>query len=341
MNESACLRDLSLYELDRFDWLMEHNGSLQGFTTRHGSLLQEQVADAVELRAHQIIPASIDALVLSNENRKSLGHALNEYKPASLLVTDHDVATARSYVCGLFAITLSDIVVLRVPSHVMPGSALGAVYSNGSDKHLVVVPEHSFDPVGVLVRQFAIAAHYTLMRGKPGIAAMMSDDLTQAMVGQYAVLSFAAQHPEKCSVLRHLQLLVSGEFAKGLSKTPEMPMGFIASDLGEQLMRAYGTGMFRAVVQELYESATNGRAIWFGSTNFTGSALALYLLGDDHGMTQFMQEDSGGRKLGEKLKAAFGGEAGPDWLHCVQEGFNSKLAAILSVAVPEPYSASV
>lgn len=335
MNESACLRDLTLYELDRYDWLVANNGSLQGFHTQHGSLLQEQVADAVELRAHQVIPGSIDALVLTNENRHVLGQLLNDYKPVSTPVTEHDVTTARSFVSEHFTIPLQEVEVLRVPMSVMPAAALGTVYCNGTSKHIVVVPECSFDPMGVLVRQFAIAAHYSLMREKPGIASMMSDDLTQAMVGQYAVLRFAAQHPEKCSVMRHLQLLVSGEFAKGLSKTPEMPMGFIASDLGEQLMRAYGTGMFRAVVQELYESATNGRAIWFGSTNFTGSALALYLLGDADGMTKFMRQDTGNRKLGDKLKAAFVGEDGADWFNNVQEGFNSKLASILGVTITD------
>lgn len=328
MNESACFSDLSLYELDRFHWLLDNNGSLNGFTTRHGSLLQDQVADAEELKAHQIIPGSINALVLSHENRQALGQVLNEYKPTLALVTDHDVALARSFVAELFSTSLPEVQVLRVPTHVMESTALGAVYSNGSRKHVIVVPEQSFDPLGVLVRQFAIAAHYTLMREKPGLAAMISDDLTQAMVGQYAVLRFAAQHPDKCSVTRHLQLMVSWEFAKGLIKTPEMPMGFIASDLGEQLMRAYGTGMFRAIVQELYEGASNGRAIWFGSTNFTGSALALFLLGDDYGMTTFMRNDTGNRKLGDKLRTAFGGEDCPDWFEGVQEVFNSRLATI-------------
>ena len=332
MNESACISDLLHYELDRHQWLLDNNGSLNGFTTLHGNLLQEQVADAHEFKAHQIIPGSINALVLSDENRLALGQALNAYTPEFTIVSDVDVDVARAFVCGLFATDLPDVQVLRVPSDVMQSTALGTVYSNGTRRHLIVVPELSFDPIGVLVRQFAIAAQYTLMRGKPGLASMMSDDLTQAIVGQYAVLRFAAQHPEKSSVMRHLQLMVSWEFAKGLIKTPEMPMGFIASNLGEQLMLAYGTGMFRAIVQDLYESANNGRAIWFGSTNFTGAALALYVGNDDHGMSTLMSNDRGDRKLGEKLKAAFGGSDAPDWFDRVQEVFNSNLASITEAA---------
>ena len=161
---------------------------------------------------------------------------------------------AASFVGGLFQVVLDEVRVLRAPAHVMKPSVLGAVYSNGASRHLIVIPEQSFDPMGVLVRQFAIAAHYTLRRGKSGIAAMMSDDLTEAMVGQFALLRFATQHPDKCQLMRHLQMLVAGEIAKGLSRTPEMPLGFLASDLGEQLMKAHGTGMFKAIVTDLYLS---------------------------------------------------------------------------------------
>jgi hypothetical protein len=195
--------------------------------------------------------------------------------------------------------------------------------------HIVVVPEHSFDPIGVLVRQLAIAAHYTLMRRKAGLAAMMSDDLTQAMVGQYAVLRFAEDHPKQCTVMRHMQFLVSWEFAKGLSKTPEMPLGFIASDLGEALMKAYGTGMFRAILQDLYESASHGRAIWFGSSNFTGTALALGFLGDDQGMQRFMAIDAGDRTLADKLSEAFPG-AEEDHFQWIQVRFNETLSGVIA-----------
>lgn len=335
MNESACISDLLHYELDRHQWLLDNNGSLNGFTTQHGSLLQEQVADAQELKAHQIIPGSINALVLNNENRLALGQVLNTYTPEFVTVSACDVDVARAFVGRLFATPLPDVQVIRVPANVMQPSALGTVYSNGMCRHLIVVPEQSFDPIGVLVRQFAIAAHYTLMRGKPGLASMMSDDLTQAIVGQYAVLRFAMQNPDKCSVMRHLQLMVSWEFAKGLIKTPEMPMGFIASELGEQLMLAYGTGMFRAIVQDLYESAINGRAIWFGSINFTGAALALFVGNDDQGMSSLMSNDRGDRKLGEKLKAAFGGSDAPDWFDRVQEVFNRNLASLTDAAITE------
>ncbi|HEJ4407927.1 TPA: hypothetical protein SL557_000206 [Pseudomonas aeruginosa] len=329
MNESACVSDLSLYELDRHHWLVEHDGSLIGFTTERGKLLAEQVGGCESLRAHQRIPGHINALSVSNENRLALGQCINTYKPIADFVTDSAVERARSYVQGLFCVSLGEVRVIRAAQHVMQASALGAVYSNGTRAHVVVVPEHSFDPVGVLVRQFAIAAHYTLMRGKVGLAAMMSDDLTQAMVGQYAVLRFATDHPEQCTVMRHMQFLVSWEFAKGLSKTPEMPMGFIASDLGEALMKAYGTGMFRAILQDLYESASHGRAIWFGSSNFTGTALALGFLGDDQGMQRFMAIDAGDRTLADKLSEAFPG-AEEDHFQWIQVRFNETLSSVIA-----------
>ena len=327
MNESACISDLSLYELDRYQWLVEHNGSMDGFTTRHGSLLQTELAGVEEIRAHQVIPDPVRALVLSNENRLALGQLLNASDDTATLVTDRDVKVAASFVGGLFQVVLDEVRVLRAPAHVMKPSVLGAVYSNGASRHLIVIPEQSFDPMGVLVRQFAIAAHYTLRRGKSGIAAMMSDDLTEAMVGQFALLRFATQHPDKCQLMRHLQMLVAGEIAKGLSRTPEMPLGFLASDLGEQLMKAHGTGRFKAIVTDLYESASNGLAIWFGSTNFNGTALAL-ALDDEVGMTKFMALDAGDRTLGDKLEEGFGigrEDAALGWL---QDAFNKRLAKL-------------
>lgn len=334
MNESACFSDLSLYELDRYQWLVQHNGVIQGFTTERGKVLAQHAGSMESLRAHQIIPGYINALLLNNENRHALGQSLNGYKQSSVGVTDTEVDYARSYVSRLFGTKLSDVQVIRVPEHVMPASSLGVVYSNGTANHLMVVPEHSFDPYGMLVRQFAIAAHYTAMRGKPGLASMMSDDLTQAMVGQYTLLRFASDEPDKCSIMRHLQMLVGWEFAKGLSRTPEMPLGFIASDLGEQLMHAYGTGMFKALLTEQYESASNGKAMWFGSCNFTGTAIALALLGDDAGMAMFIAIDSGDRKLGDKLLEAFP-YCDEDCLKAMQEAFNARLAEVISRATSE------
>ncbi len=331
MNESACVSDLCLYERDRHHWLLAHNGALNGFTSDNGKLLIEQLADTETFKAHQRIPGHVDALAITTENRLSLGVCINAHKPGPVTVTEDAVYTARAFVEVIFDVSLREVSVVIAPPNVMSPDALGAVYSCGMTEHVVVVPSQSFEPLGVLVRQFAIAAHYTLMRRKTGLAAMMSDDLTQAMVGQYAVLSFAAKHPDKCKVMRHLQFLVSWEFAKGLSKTPEMPMGFIASDLGEALMKSYGTGMFRAILQNLYESASHGRAIWFGSNNFTGTALALAFLGDDKGMRRFMEVDSGDRTLSDKLGEAFPA-SGSDSYQWVQVRFNETLTSIMKAA---------
>ncbi|NVL49808.1 hypothetical protein F2S72_08655 [Pseudomonas syringae pv. actinidiae] len=334
MNEAACITDLSLYERDRYNWLIDNHGSTHGFTTSAGSLLQAELAGVEEIKAHQNIPDQIKTLVLSTENRLKLGQVLNSYKATTESTEVEHVEMALSFVGRLFNVVLDQVTVLRVPNHVMQSSSLGAVYSNGTCKHVVVVPGQSFDPMGVLVRQIAIAAHYKLRRQKPGIAAMMSDDLTQAMVGQFAVLSYAAQHPDRCKVMRHLQMLVAGEFAKGLSRTPEMPMGFLASDLGEQLMRAHGTGMFKAIVQELYESASNGFAIWFGSTNFNGTALAL-ALDDGPGMGRFMSLDTGDRTLGEKLLEAFDLKGEGESFGWVQDAFNRRIGVIMQAAHAE------
>lgn len=145
MNESACISDLSLYELDRYQWLVEHNGSMDGFTTRHGSLLQTELAGVEEIRAHQVIPDPVRALVLSNENRLALGQLLNASDDTATLVTDRDVKVAASFVGGLFQVVLDEVRVLRAPAHVMKPSVLGAVYSNGASRHLIVIPEQSFD----------------------------------------------------------------------------------------------------------------------------------------------------------------------------------------------------
>lgn len=334
MNEAACVNDLLHFELDRHDWLVEHKGALDGFSTDHGALLAQQVAENDDIKAHQLIPGYIQALVLTNENRLSLGKSLNGFKNAAFLVSDHAIQSAQAFVSRLFCIDLSSVLVIRAALHVMPSASVGTVYSCGEKKHIVVVPEESFDPVGVLVGQFAIAAHYTLMRRKPGLAAMMSDALTQSMAAHYAMLSFAVHHPAQCSVMLHLQQLVTWEFAKGMSKTPETPMGFVVSDLGEQLMQAYGGGMFRAIMQELYESMTYGRAIWFGCNNFNGMALALCLLGDDHGMTTFMQIDTGDRKLADKLFEAFP-MLTQDTFKGMQVDFNERLARIISGVATE------
>ena len=328
MNEAACITDLNLFELDRCRWLQEHSGSLDGFTTKHGAILAAPGGISEALKAHLKTPAFFDALVLTSENRGLLGASLNSEDSTSEVITDHAVSFAKSFVEKSFGVDLSRVVVIRASKQVMPANALGTVYSNAVYHHVVVVPEFSFDPMGILVRQFAIAAHYTCMREKPGLAALMTDNLTQSMVGHYALLRFASLHPESCAVMCHLQLMVSWEFAKGLSKTPQMPMGFVASELGGQLMRDYGGGMFKAVMTDLYESMTHGQAIWFGSNNFTGMVLALTFLGDDYGMAKFMRIDSGDRTFADKITEAFPGIRPLAFEQCFA-GFNAQLARMI------------
>lgn len=327
MTEAACINDLLQYELARADWLQTHNGAVDGFQCNHGALLEETVVDNESLKAHLEIPSFIGSLELTSENRRRLGESLNGFTGESDVITDSAIAEARDYVSRLFGLNLTSLSVIRAPSMVMDSKAIGAVYSCNVKNHVIVVPESSFDPFGILVRQFAIAAHYTLMREKGTLAAMVSDPLTQALVGNFALLTFAAEHPDKCTVMSHLQMLVSWEFAKGLSKTPTMPLGFVASDLGERLIRDYGAGMFKAVLADLYDSMAHGRAIWFGSNNFSGMALALAVLGDNYGVSQLMRIDAGDRTLEDKLKEAFPGITG---VHLA--GFNAPLARIIATA---------
>jgi hypothetical protein len=335
MNEQACITDLNHFEKDRREWLLTHGGSLDGFTTSHGAIVSEQGGSNEALKAHLKIPVEVEGLILTSENRRLLGEVLNSYDKTSEVMTDDHVVVAREYVERLFGVDLSPVEVLRVPKQIMSPEALGTVYSCGTCSHVLAVPTNSFDPAGVLVRQFAAAAHYMLMRSKPGLAAMMTDNLTQSMVGHYAVLRFATHYPERSSVLRHLQMMVSWEFAKGLSRTPKMPLGFVASDLGEQLMRDYGGGLFKAVMTELYESMTHGQAIWFGSNNFTGMVLALNFLGDDLGIAELMQIDAGDKTLSEKLAMAFPSIEALTLAHCFEE-FNPRLARLLPQTLPLP-----
>lgn len=335
MYESACLSDLRLYELDRFHWLEANQGNISGFKTEHGKVLAEHGGSLEALKAHQVIPGLINALLMDGDNRQALALSLNAYKPATTFVSPEVIEQARQYVTELYGCPLAGVRVFTVGETVMPSTSLGVVYSNAADAHVIVVPRWSFDPYGLMVRQFATAAHYSLMRVKAGLAAMMSDDLTQAMVAQYALLRFATDEPAKCAVMRHMQMMVGWEFAKGLSRTPEFPLGFLASELGSQLMLAYGPGMFKALLTEQYESASHGRAMWFGSCNFTGTALALALLEDDAGMARFMAIDTGDRKLADKLMEAFPSLAG-DGFKAMQPSFNTRLAGIIAKADSKP-----
>jgi hypothetical protein len=329
MNENDCIADLGRFEQARRQWLISNQGSLHGFTTDHGKLLIEQAGGSESLKAHALVPPQINAVTITDVNRDSLAAYINAAKNAPKQLNDSDVVEARAYVEALYGVSFAEVQVIPATHMVMQPTSLGAVYCCGTDQHVLVVPENSFDPMGVLVRQFGIAAHYTIMRRKRGLAAMVSNDLAQAMTSQYAMLAYASEHPDRCSVMSQMQLLVSWEFAKGLSKTPEMPMGFIVSDLGEALMKAYGPGMFKAIVMEQYDSMSNGQGIWFGTNSFTGTVLAMAYTGSNTSMRRFMAIDTGDRSMGHKLAEAFGHSADFDW---VGAKFNDALASIIHEA---------
>lgn len=321
MTEIDAINDLLSYESTRREWLLENKGSESGFKPEHGSVVAAYAGAQQGMTEHLLIPYSLQVVALSDENRSNLGTSLNVNVMPELLVNDAVVEFARSFVSELYAVDLSKVSVVLAPQRVMGNDKLGHVYSCRVSEHVIVIPKTSFDPKGVAVMLFAQAAHHTLMRAKGGLASMITDNLTFSMSSMYALASLAEAGNGDCAIEQHLQNLVVWEFAKGLALTPKEPMKFIVSDLGASLMKAYGSDFFKDVVQHLYDAATNGQAMVFGSNHFNGSVLALGLRGRDSAMRKFMAADAGGINVREKFTDAFGLHTDQDILD-LSEPFN-------------------
>lgn len=303
MTQVSCITDLFNYEKDRADHIQSCGGSIEGFTTKHGMLLQRELEGNKALTAHLVMPDSIKGIELASGVRKALGQSLDTPLPPSKPISSDDVSKARSFVRDLLGQDLSDVAVIHASARVMRDTSFGTVYSCGPTNHLIVVPESHFDPVGLLVHQFAIAAHYTAMRKGSAIGSMVSDSVTQSMIGHYASLQWFCQN-DRSLLLPHLRNMVRWEFATGLGRTATYPMGFIVSDLGVSLLKDFGGEMFRSIVSELYESMPDGRAMWFGTNSFIGCALALIFFDCPGGIRKFISLDTGDKTLQEKLELA-------------------------------------
>jgi hypothetical protein len=300
-------------------------GSMDGFQSEHGRLLMDTLGSDTSLHAHLVKPSFHHRLAMSSANRQRLA---DTFRPESEVfhrpVTDADINKAKAFVSELLQIDVGGVRVVLAPQVVMQPKALGTVYSSGSENHVVVVPESTYDPEGLLVRQLAIAAHYIGMRRAGGLVTMISDGVAQAMVGHFAATRYAMTASPSDSMILQQQMIVYWEFAKGLSYSATDPLAFIASDHGAGLMQDYGGDMFQAVITDLYESMTNGRAIWFGDNCFVGAALAIANIENHNGVRRFIMSDRGDLTLDARLSASFEGYSDELVL-----GFNENLSTLI------------
>jgi hypothetical protein len=328
MNENACIDDLFRYEGERAEYLKANQGSLKGFKPVYGAVLAASMENDISLKAHLTVPGYLEETTLTSDIRQLLTRALAVTAPEAESVTDDHVAAARGYVTGLLGVSVGQVDVIKAPASTMKEASTGVTYACGPANHVVVVPECLPDPVGTLIYQFAIAAHYTAMRGQGSIASMISDSLTQAMVGRFVVTNWARQQAPEVLAWQ-LREIAHWEFAIGLGKTPTYPMGFLVSDLGVSLLKDYGDEFFKAVLNDLYDSMTDGMAMWWGTNNYYGSMLALAHLDDLEGIRRFIALDAGNKTLDTKLHAAqIGGED-------VAIAANQKLGILLAQSLPE------
>ncbi|MBJ2214125.1 MULTISPECIES: hypothetical protein [Pseudomonas] len=326
MNHDACIEDLFAFERDRASHICGSKGSMDGFQSGHGRLLMEMFGTDTSLQAHLVKPSFHHALAMSSTNRQRLADTFRpESEIAHRAVTEADINKAKAFVSELLQIDVSDVRVVLAPQMVMQPKALGTVYSSGAVNHVVVIPESTYDPEGLLVRQLAIAGHYIGMRRAGGLATMISDGVSQAMVGHFAATRYAMTEPSSTSMTFQQQMLVYWEFAKGLSYAATDPLAFIASDHGAGLMQDYGADMFQAVIADLYASMTNGRAIWFGDNSFVGAALAIANIENHDGIRRFIATDRGDRTLDARLSASIAGYSAEQVL-----GFNNTLSTLIS-----------
>lgn len=329
MNESACIEDLFQYEAERAAHIKANSGELEGFVPKHGHVLSAVLQSNDNLQAHLAIPQWLEDITLDSECRRLLIKALKCGEAEPRLVTEGDVAQAKAFVAALFDVDLGKVEVILAPKRVMGAKSTGVTYAAQAEEHIVVVPGGMADPVGTLVFQLAVASHYTAMRTKGTIGSMISDSLTQAMVGRFATTRWAREHQPDALALQ-LREIAQWEFAIGLGKTPTYPMGFMVSDLGVSLIRDYGDDYFKSVVTELYDSMSDGRAMWWGTNNFYGSVLAIEHLEDTAGMRRFIFLDAGDRSLEAKLS-----EAMTEHQALKPKTVNQKLSSVLEMGLSE------
>lgn len=307
MNQSACIADLLHFEKERAAYITRNAGNASGFVSNHGKLLSSH-PDVVEpLKAHLAKPSFFGALALSSHNRAGIvdRQALRDAAFDNQEVAQYHIDRARIYVSALLDVDLASVQVITSTHAGNEPEGRGTVYPCGVDEHLVVVPMWSSDPEGMLVRQFAIAAHYCAMRSKGTLGSMVSDVATQEMVGHFAATRYAQECQTPELVTSKQGMLVKWEFAKGMAENPTQPIAFICSDLGCQLIQDYGAQFCQRMIVNLYECMAEGQGITYGAAGFLGYALGIALLDEVEGMRQFIRNDTGVMTLEVKLSQAF------------------------------------
>ncbi|KKN96175.1 hypothetical protein LCGC14_0171050 [marine sediment metagenome] len=300
MNTNRLVTDLFRFESDRAMHLHAHRGSLKGFASSNGRLLQEALADDRAIRAHLEIPAALQRHPLPSGVRRALAEHLSLPLPQTMPVSHEAILRASEFVEEVFDLDLSHVQVVTADPVVMQPDSMGVVYSHGYRSHVVVAPSEHFDPCGMLVYQFAIAAHYVSMRSSPELEAMITDHTAQAMVGFYATVLWSQREPGS-ALAYQLRNLARWEVASGLSNSAKMPMGFIVSDLGVSLLKDYGGDLFRSIVTELYEILPDGQGIWFGATGYAGALLGIGLASEEDALRSLMVPSGLGMTLEERL----------------------------------------
>lgn len=307
MSEKNCINEMYKYEAARSGFVKFNRGTVERFRADiDEAILVAEVEARPDLKAHMEIPEYLRTQALSSANRRTLARSRTAAFPTAQPVTEAHIAEARSYVAELLQQDVSHVSVVLAPTHVMRSSSLGTVYSNQATEHVVVVPESSFDPMGILIQHFAAAAHYCALRERGDLAGMVTDDVTQQMIGHFALLRWPGVS-EDYSVLFELRDMVQWEVAAALGRSPTNTLAFVASELGGSMVNDYGPDLFKSMVTNLYESATDGQMFVLGTKLFIGRVLALAFLDDLDGIRRFMRLDTGDRTLADKLNEAMPG----------------------------------
>lgn len=336
MTEAKYAAEILRFEQARADYLFQHKGALDGFhdEPEGEEQLDQHLLD--RLMAHLRMPGFYPDLALSSPNRRILGPAIipstQRHDLPRHSVTIEHIEQARQYVSELLDVELGDVTVILPPPTEMPADADGVVYPNGPTRHIVVVPECCHDPVLVLVRQFGIAAHYTVVRRRPGLVGLVSDTVTQELIGHYCQTRYAVECGDAATMAEVQTRLVAWEVARGLIHSPRDQLAFIGSDLGSSMLQDYGGEFMQDLISGLFEGYTLGQGLVHGQACFMGAAIALALHDEPNAILTFLNLDRSDRSLDEKLAEALGADYAPGSILA----FTEKLAALIEPLAPQP-----
>lgn len=307
--ELACTADLLRYECERNAYLLANQGDLTRFSSEHGRLLASHPHLIQPMRTYLEHPAYFAELAITPENRDLLSEfktpaKLDLYAPVEEF-NESMVTQARNYVGSMLQIDLDSVRVVVTKRTVMDSEAQGVVYPNGTLEHLIVMPPRCRDPLGLLVRHFAISAHYSAMRAKGGLATLVTDTVAQEFIAVLVATRFALDEQSPELALYKQVMLLNWEYAHGLELAGGQPLAFIASRLGESLVKQFGPNYCEGMLQGLRASMPRGRGIQYGAHCFLGHAMALGLIREIEGLCWFIRMDRGDCSLANKLGLAF------------------------------------